>query len=160
MVNQMRAAGSPARDETPEERADRNMLELLQELRVLQTGIQIIFAFLLGIAFTARFAELSQAQQDVYVVALLLSVMSVAVLAVPVALHRGLFRCGRKEKIVVLSSRFATLGMFLLSVALDCAVFLILDVVLDRVAALILTGCVAAAFLALWFVFPWTLRRF
>lgn len=149
----------PPRDETPDERADRNMVELLQELRVLQTGVQIIFAFLLGIAFTARFTQLSQTQQDVYIAALLLSVVSVAVLAAPVAIHRGLFQRGMKRRIVALSARCAKLGMFLLSAALDCAVFLIIDVVLGRVAACVITGCVAVAFLVLWFVFPWALRE-
>lgn len=148
------------RDETPEERADRNMVELLQELRVLQTGVQIIFAFLLGIAFTARFTQLSKTQQYVYVAALLLSVVALAVLAAPVAIHRGLFRRGMKERIVILSTRCARLGMLLVSAALDCAVFLIMDVVLGRPAAWVITGCIAVAFLALWFVFPWALRRF
>lgn len=148
------------RDETPDERADRNMVELLQELRVLQTGIQIVFAFLLGIPFTNRFTQLSGTQQDVYVAALLMSVVSVAVLSAPVAIHRGLFRCGMKERVVILSTRCASLGLFLLSVALDCAVFLVIDVVLGPTAAGIITGCVAAAFLALWFVFPWSLRKF
>lgn len=152
--------GSPARDESPEERADRNLGELLQELRVLQTGVQIIFAFLLGIAFTARFTQLSTTQQDVYIAALLTSVVSVAVLAAPVALHRGMFRCGMKERIVVLSNRCAKLGMFLLSTALDCSVFLIMDVVLGRLIACVITACVAVAFLVLWFVFPWMLRRY
>lgn len=151
--------GSPARDETEEERADRNMVELLQELRVLQTGVQIIFAFLLGIPFTMRFAQLSHAQQDVYIAALLTSVVSVAVLAAPVAIHRGLFRCGMKERIVVLSTRCAKLGLFFVSAALDCAVFLVVDVVLGRVAACVVTGFVAVAFLSLWFAFPWALRR-
>jgi len=159
MAAHERNTGSPARGETPEERADRNMVELLQELRVLQTGVQIIFAFLLGIAFTARFTELSQTQQYVYVAALLMSVLSVAVLAAPVAIHRGLFRREMKERIVILSTRCARLGMLLLSVGLDCAVFLIIDVVLGRVPASVITGCAAAAFLGLWFVFPWVLRR-
>jgi hypothetical protein len=148
------------RDETPDERADRNMVELLQELRVLQTGIQIVFAFLLGIPFAARFAQLSKAQQYVYVAALLLSVVSVAVLSAPVAIHRGLFRLGMKERIVILSTRCARLGMLLLSLSLDCAVFLVIDVVIGRAAAAVVTGCVAAAFLGLWFVFPWSMRKF
>jgi len=87
MVVDKREAGEPDRHETEEERADRNLVELLQELRVLQTGVQIIFAFLLGIAFTPRFAQLSATQQDVYIAALLTSVVSVAVLATP---HRSL----------------------------------------------------------------------
>lgn len=152
-------AGQSPRDETPDERADRNMVELLQELRVLQTGVQIIFAFLLSIAFTARFSQLSQTQKDVYVAALLTSVLSVAVLAAPVAIHRALFHQGMKGRIVTLSARCAQVGMFLLSTALDCAVFLIIDVVLGRVAASLITGCVAVVFLGLWFVFPWSYRR-
>lgn len=152
-------AVSPERDETPEERADRNMVELLQELRVLQTGVQIISAFLLTVAFTPRFAQLSPTQQYVYVAALLMSVVAVAVLAAPVAIHRGLFRCGMKERVVVLSTHCARLGMFLLAGSLDCAVFLITGVVLGRITASVITGCVAAAFQALWFVFPWVLRR-
>ncbi|MEY9929820.1 ABC-type multidrug transport system permease subunit [Catenulispora sp. GP43] len=159
MADHERDPGSPARDERAEERADRNLAELLQELRVLQTGVQIIFAFLLGIAFTARFTQLSQTQQYVYVAALLMSVVSVAVLAAPVAIHRGVFRSGMKERVVTLSTHCARVGTLFLSIALDCAVFLIIDVVLGRVAASIITGCVAATFLALWFVFPWALRR-
>lgn len=149
----------PDRDETPEERADRNLVELLQELRVLQTGIQIIFAFLLGVAFTPRFTQLTSMQEDVYIAALLASVASVAVLATPVALHRAWFRHRQKERIVSLSTTFARIGLLLLSLALDCAVFLILDVVRGHTFAAIVTGVVAVMFWALWFVFPWALRR-
>jgi len=154
-----KSAGSPARDESQSESADRNIIELLQELRVLQTGVQIIFAFLLGIAFTARFTQLSQAQQYVYIAALLMSVLSVAVLVAPVAIHRGLFRCGMKERIVIISTHCMRVGILLLSTALDCAVFLILDVVLGRVAASVVTAGVALVFLGLWFLFPEVLRR-
>lgn len=159
MAVDKRDTGSPSRDETAAERADRNLVELLQELRVLQTGVQIIFAFLLSVAFTARFTQLSTTQQYVYIAALLMSVISVAVLATPVAIHRGLFRSGMKERIVILSTHCARLGMLLLSIALDCAVFLIIDVVIGRVAASVITGVVAVAFLGLWFAFPWALRR-
>lgn len=160
MLNHKRPPGPSSRHETPEERADRNLTELLQELRVLQTGVQIIFAFLLGIAFQARFPQLSKTQQYIYIAALLMTVLSAAVMAAPVAIHRGLFRLGMKEEIVILSNHCARLGMLLLSTALDCAIFLVLDLILGRVPALIVTGCVAATFLALWFVFPWVLRRF
>lgn len=151
---------SPARDESAQEKADRNLAELLQELRVLQAGVRIIFAFLLGIAFTARFTHLSQTQQDVYVASMLASVVALAVLEAPVALHRGLFRCGMKERIVTLSAHCVRLGLFLVSVALDCIVFLVIDVVLGRVAACVITGGAAVGFLVLWFAFPWALRRF
>src|SRR5690349_21708411 len=105
------AAARASRDETPEERADRNLTDLLQELRVLQTGVQIIVAFLLGVAFTNRFPLLSQTQQYVYVAALMLSVMAAAVFATPVAIHRGLFHCGMKPRIVEISTRLAKLGL-------------------------------------------------
>ena len=158
-ADHQRDDGSPERGESAEERADRNMAELLQELRVLQTGVQIIFAFLLTIPFTSRFTQLSSTQRDVYVVTLLMSVTSFAVLVAPVAVHRGLFRRAMKARIVTVSTRCARAGELLLSLALDCAVFLMMDVVLGRVAAFIITACVAATFLTLWFVFPWVLRH-
>jgi hypothetical protein len=153
------AAARDTRDETPEERADRNLTELLQELRVLQTGVQIIVAFLLGVAFTNRFPLLSQAQQYVYVAALMLSVMAAAVFATPVAIHRALFHLGMKPRVVEVSTRLAKAGLLLLALALDCVVFLLLDFVLGRVAAVVLTAFVALMFFGLWFVFPWALRR-
>jgi hypothetical protein len=154
-----RATGKPSRDETPEERADRNLTELLQELRVLQTGVQIIFAFLLGVAFTNRFPDLDDSQEYVYIAALLLSVVSAAVFATPVAIHRGLFHRGQKPRIVELSTRLAKIGLTFLALALDCVVFLIIDFVLGRVAAVVLTCLVAATFVGLWLVLPWSLRR-
>ena len=159
MTAHQREGGSPARDESTEERADRNMVELLQELRVLQTGIQILFAFLLTIPFTARFTQLSTTQRYVYVATLLTSLASLAVLVAPAAIHRGLFRRGMKERVVTISARCARLGILLLGVALDCALFLIIDLVLGRMAAVVITGCVALMFFALWFLLPWLLRR-
>lgn len=149
----------PPRDETPEERADRNLVELLQELRVLQTGVQIIFAFLLGVAFTNRFQLLNDTQQYVYIAALLLSVLAAAVFATPVAIHRGLFHCGEKALIVTWSTRLAELGLLLLALALDCVVFLVIDFVVGRALAIVLTAVVAGTFGGLWFAFPWVLRR-
>jgi hypothetical protein len=154
-----RKEGDPARDETPEETADRNLVELLQELRVLQTGVQIIFAFLLGVAFTPRFTQLSALQVDVYVCALVASVISLAVLATPVALHRILFRNRQKERIVTVSAQFARVGLLLLAFAMTCSVFLILDLVRGHMFAGIISGAVAVVFFVLWFAFPWALRR-
>lgn len=153
------AAARANRDETPEQRADRNLTDLLQELRVLQTGVQILVAFLLGVAFTNRFPLLSPAQQYVYVAALMLSVMAAAVFATPVAIHRGLFHCGMKPRIVEISTRLAKLGLLLLALALDCVVFLLLDFVLGRGPAVVLTALVVLMFFGLWFVVPWDLRR-
>ncbi|WP_329499290.1 DUF6328 family protein [Kitasatospora herbaricolor] len=147
------------RHETPDERADRNLVELLQELRVVQTGVQIVFAFLLGLAFTSRFPQLDDFQTGVYVTTLLLTVVASAVLATPVALHRGLFHRGAKGRIVALSSRLAEAGLFFLALALSGAVLLITDVVLGSVPAAVITGLTVLMFAGLWFVLPWTQRQ-
>ncbi|MEU6370248.1 DUF6328 family protein [Streptomyces sp. NPDC046931] len=148
-----------ARDETPEERADRNLVELLQELRVVQTGVQILFAFLLGVAFTSRFPQLSAFQRNTYVVTLLLTVMTSAVLATPVALHRGLFHRGVKPRIVALSARHAQVGLVFLALALNGAVLLLMDLVLGRTAAIAITAATTAMFAGLWFLLPWAAGR-
>ncbi|WP_199823433.1 DUF6328 family protein [Streptomyces sp. NRRL WC-3742] len=145
--------------ENPAVRADRRLVELLQELRVLQTGVQIVFAFLLGVAFTPRFAELTDTQQDIYVTTLLLTVVASAVLATPVALHRGLYRHPGKARIVTVSARVAQVGLLLLASALTGAVLLVLDVVLGAPLAVAITGVVALIFASLWFVLPWAVRR-
>ncbi|WBP91889.1 DUF6328 family protein [Kitasatospora cathayae] len=145
--------------ENPAVRADRRLVELLQELRVLQTGVQIVFAFLLGVAFTPRFPQLSDAQQDIYVATLLLTVVAAAVLATPVALHRGLFHHPGKARIVDVSARIAQFGLLLLASALTGAVLLVLDVVLGAPIALAISAVIALIFTALWFVLPWSVRR-
>src|SRR5438105_3766831 len=118
-MNQPQRAEPPARHETPDERADRNLVELLQELRVVQTGVQIIFAFLLSLAFTSRFPQLDDFERNTYSATLLLTVLAAAVLAAPVAIHRGLFHRGFKRRIVVVSSRLAVLGLAFLAIALS-----------------------------------------
>ncbi|MFE9427552.1 DUF6328 family protein [Kitasatospora sp. NPDC006697] len=152
-------APASAEQESPKMRADRRLVELLQELRVLQTGVQIVFAFLLGVAFTPRFASLDDAQQDIYVTTLLLSVVAAAVFATPVALHRGLAHHPAKARIVRVSARVAQLGLLLLAAALTGAVLLVLDVVLGAAPAIAVSCVVALIFTALWFVLPWAVRR-
>ncbi|MFJ9679481.1 DUF6328 family protein [Streptomyces sp. NPDC101194] len=150
---------SPLGRETPAERADRNLVELLQELRVVQTGVQIVFAFLLGVAFTSRFPHLDTFERTTYVATLLLTVVSAAVLATPVALHRGLFHRGAKVRIVALSARLAEIGLVFLALALNGAVLLLMDVVLGRTAAVAVTAATLVMFTGLWFVLPRALRR-
>lgn len=149
----------PLGHETPEERADRNLLELLQELRVVQTGVQIVFAFLLGVAFTSRFPLLDAFERDTYVVTLLLTVVASALLATPVALHRGLFHRGAKIRIVALSAQLAEFGLVFLALALNGAVLLLMDVVLSRAAAFAITVVTSVMFACLWFFLPRALRR-
>ncbi|GAA1880157.1 DUF6328 family protein [Streptantibioticus ferralitis] len=145
--------------ETPQERADRNLVELLQELRVVQTGVQIVFAFLLGLAFTSRFPQLNDFQVGTYVVTLLLTVVASAVLATPVALHRALFHRGAKPRIVALSARLTEVGLVALALALNGAVLLLMDVVLGLADAIAITCITTALFAGLWFFLPWTMRR-
>ncbi|MFJ2498678.1 DUF6328 family protein [Streptomyces sp. NPDC087539] len=150
---------SPLVRETPAARADRNLIELLQELRVVQTGVQIVFAFLLGVAFTNQFPRLDTFERTTYVATLLLTVVASAVLATPVALHRGLFHRGAKVRIVALSARLAEIGLIFLALALNGAVLLLMDVVLGRTAAFTVTTATLVMFTGLWFVLPRALRR-
>ncbi|MDH6126533.1 DUF6328 family protein [Kitasatospora sp. GP82] len=150
---------SPFRHETPEERADRNLVELLQELRVVQTGVQIVFAFLLSLAFTSRFPQLNGFERNTYVTTLLLTVIASAVLATPVALHRGLFHRGAKRRIVDLSARLAQVGLAFLALALSGAVLLLMNVVLGPAAAATIATATFVMFVGLWFILPWSLRR-
>ncbi|WP_406416085.1 DUF6328 family protein [Streptomyces sp. NBC_00873] len=149
----------PGREETSKERADRNLIELLQELRVIQTGVQIVFAFLLGLAFTSRFPTLDAMERYTYVVTLLLAVVSSAILATPVALHRVLFHRGEKARIVALSARLTEVGLVFLALALSGAILLLMDVVLGLRAAVVITAATVAMFASLWFVLPRALRR-
>ncbi|MEV0495702.1 DUF6328 family protein [Streptomyces atratus] len=149
----------PGRQEIPEERADRNLIELLQELRVIQTGVQIVFAFLLGLAFTSRFPTLDAIERYTYVVTLLLVVVSSAILATPVALHRALFHRGEKVRIVALTARLTEVGLVFLALALSGATLLLMDVVLGLAAAVVITAVTVSMFAGLWFVLPRALRR-
>jgi hypothetical protein len=147
------------RDETPLERADRNFAELLQELRVTQTGVQILFAFLLTLAFTQRFPSLDTVQRATYVVTLLLSVLAAALFTAPAALHRSLFQRHAKATIVQVSSRLATVGLCVLMLALTGSVLLVVDVVLGRGAGIAAGAGTLAVCVALWGLLPWLVRR-
>ena len=141
--------------ESEKHRWDRNFGDLLQELRVAQTGIQILFAFLLTLPFSSGFSRTTDFQKDVYVVALLAAAASTAMIISPVAFHRALFRQGRKPELVRYTHRMATGGLAFLLVAMVSSVFLIADYLLGRPAATILGGATAAWFIALWAAIPW-----
>ncbi|MGW0711171.1 DUF6328 family protein [Streptomyces sp. NPDC002643] len=142
------------RDETPLERADRNFSELLQELRVTQTGVQILFAFLLTLAFTPRFEDLDSVQRATYITTLLLAVLAAALFTAPAALHRSLFQQNAKPTIVRVSSRLATVGLAVLMPALAGSVLLVVDVTLGRTAGIIAGVGTLAVCLGLWNLLP------
>lgn len=146
------------RDETPDEKADRQYNELLQELRVAQTGVQLLFAFLLALAFTQRFTEITDRQQILYVATLLATGVAAALLIGPVPFHRYVFRKGLKPRLVVASDLMARGGLAMLVVAINGGVLLILDVVLGRPASYVLSGLLLLVFVLLWYVVPRTVQ--
>ncbi|MGI5180462.1 DUF6328 family protein [Dactylosporangium sp. CA-152071] len=146
------------RDESPVERSDRNWTELLQELRVAQTGVQILFAFLLTIPFSQRFAEITAVQRGTYIVTLVLTALATLCLIAPVSHHRILFRRGRKEQLVKSSDTLAQIGLVFLWLSVVGAVFLVFEVVVAVSWAIAVAGALGVSFVLVWYVFP-TLKR-
>ncbi len=140
--------------ETEWQRWQRNFLELLQELRVAQTGVQILFAFLLILAFSPGFDGQEPFTQVIYLVALLSATGATALIIAPVAHHRVLFRRQQKPELVRYAHRMAYAGLMLLIVAMGSAVLLATDVVLPRSAAVVVSGATVVAFTLLWVVLP------
>jgi hypothetical protein len=160
-VTRVDTSGSRAdgRNEGPLQRADRNMIELLQELRVAQTGVQILFAFLLTLSFTERFGSIDDFQRWTYVVTLLCSVLTAGLLVAPAAVHRITFRRGVKAETVQLGHRLFTLGLGTLALTLTGAVLLVLDVAVGRPFAVPTATVVGTVLAGLWFVLPLPLLR-
>ena len=151
----MAAEKTHIRHESEKQRWDRNFADLLQELRVAQTGIQILFAFLLTLPFSNGFPRTSQFQKDVYVVALLSAAFATAMIIAPVAFHRALFRQGRKPELVRYAHRMATGGLAFLLVSMVSSVLLITDYLLPKPMQIILTSATAVFFLTFWAAIPW-----
>jgi hypothetical protein len=147
------------RNETPEERDDRNLLELLQELRVAGLGVQVLFGFLLAIPFTNKFSQLSGAQRDLYVTTLLLAALAATLLLAPVAFHRILFRMQQKEFLVKAANVLAILGLITVAMAVSATVALVLSYVMPGAPTVVITAALVALFIGLWFAFPLSRRR-
>ncbi|MGH8893376.1 MAG: DUF6328 family protein [Actinomycetes bacterium] len=147
------------RDETEDDKADRRYNELLQELRVAQTGVQFLFAFLLTLAFTQRFGQITDGQRWLYVGTLAATAVASALLIGPVPLHRILFRRGLKPRLVTGADLMARGGLVTLLLAINGAVLLIFDVVLDGPLPFVLSGLIAAWFVLVWYVIPVTARE-
>jgi hypothetical protein len=147
------------RNELPEERDDRNLLELLQELRVAGLGVQVLFGFLLAIPFTNKFSQLSGAQRDLYVTTLLLAALAAALLLAPVAFHRILFRMRQKEFLVRSSNVLAIMGLVTVGLAVTATVALVLSYVMPGAATVVITAAMVVLFAGLWFAYPLSRRR-
>jgi hypothetical protein len=143
-----------SRDETPEERADRNLGELLQELRVALPGVQVLFAFLLTVPFAQGFEKLQPAQRELYFGVLMCTAISTALLIAPTAHHRLLFRMRDKEHLVQISNWLTLAGLGVLAIALTGAVLLIADIIFKSTLTIVFTVAAGAAFAILWAVLP------
>ena len=137
-----------------ESRLDRELIELLNELRVALPGVQILFAFLLTVPFNNRFERVTDLQEGVYFVALLLTLASTALLLTPTAYHRLRFRQRDKERMLRISNRFAIVGIGLLALALTASIFFVTDFLFEAWAAAIVAVLAGALFGLLWFVLP------
>lgn len=146
-------------DEDPAERLDRNYNELLQELRVAQTGVQVLFAFLLGIAFQQRFAALEWYQRGFYLVTLTSAAIAAVLLIAPAAIHRMLFRRRLKDELVDMTSRLAATGLAFLALAVSSALFFVLDVVINLLVAAVVGAPFLAMLVAIWYAAPLVVRR-
>jgi hypothetical protein len=155
----MRAGPLPHRDETYTERLDRNLIELLQEVRVVQTGVQVLFAFLLTVPFSARFDEITGFQRGAYFTALVGTAAASVLLIAPTAVHRILFRMGQKEYMVETANKFALAGLASTAFAMVAAMVLVTDVMFGLGVALAIAVATAAAFAALWWAVPYRRRR-
>jgi hypothetical protein len=146
-------------DEDAGERLDRQWNELLQELRLAQTGTQILFAFLLSIAFQNRFQDADAFTHDVYAGTLISTALAVGLLLAPVSFHRILFQRKMRDRMIPIAGRMAAGGLVFLILAISGGVLLALDVVLSRTVAFIVVGVVLVWFLTFWYVVPWRIRR-
>ncbi|UTI63710.1 DUF6328 family protein [Paraconexibacter antarcticus] len=147
------------RDETVLEQRDRQFDDLLQELRVMQTGVQVLFAFLLGVPFTQRFTSLGSGDRLLYFGVLLTAAAAVCFLLAPGAWHRALFAQGDKAHLVEVSNRLAIAGLVCVGVAVLGVVALIATVIYPGWPAVIVVTAAAVLFLATWGVAPLARRR-
>lgn len=155
----MAGGPTPQRRETSAERDDRNWAELLQELRVTQTGVQLLTGFLLTLPFQSRFAKLDDLERAVYLVAVTAAVLATGFLIAPVSMHRILFREGQKKWLVTRGNRAARTGLGCLAVAMTAVVWLVFDIVVGKTAGFVTAVAAGALFATLWWVAPALRRR-
>jgi Family of unknown function (DUF6328) len=142
------------REETEAERVDRNLQEMLGELRVALPGVQVLFAFLLVVPFNQRFADVTQFQKTVFFATLLFTAASTICLIAPTAHHRLEFRQQHKDEIVRTGNRIVVLGLLLLAVAMTGAVMFVTDFLYASTTTTVVAAATGAAFLLLWYAIP------
>jgi Kef-type K+ transport system membrane component KefB len=140
--------------ESEEQRRNRELIELLNELRVALPGVQVLFAFLLAVPFANGFPKLGKLDRDIFFVAFISTALSTVALIAPSSYHRIRWRQHDKERMLVASNVLTIVGLGLLAVAITCTVFVITDFLFHRSWAAAFTALVAAAFLILWYGLP------
>jgi len=148
------ASRTGPREESEKERLDRNLLELLNEVRVALPGVQVLFAFLLTVPFTARFETLTSGQETVYYITLISTAISTALLIAPSAHHRITFRRQDKHYLVFLANRLTIAGLGFLALAMSGVMLLITDVLYGMTATVIAGSVTVVGFTTLWYVIP------
>ncbi len=147
-------ADSEQRDESKKERLDRELIELLNELRVALPGVQVLFAFLLAVPFQQGWTDVTSFQRDVYFAGLSLALIATALLIAPTAVHRLNFRAGDKEAIVLISNRLVIAGTGVLALAMISVMMLIADILFGKTATIVVSVLCALVFVLLWVVLP------
>jgi uncharacterized membrane protein HdeD (DUF308 family) len=159
-INENANGGSSDRtEEDPEARNNRNLSDLLQELRVAGLGVQVLFGFLLSLPFTMRFAHLDASQRALYLASLLLAALSTALLIAPVAYHRWVFRLHEKNRLLHAANVFALVGLFAVALAISSAVLLVVSFVESGPVVPLLVAVTVVIFAFLWFALPIRERR-
>ena len=141
-------------DEDHKERVNRELIELLNELRVALPGVQVLFAFLLVLPFQQGFAEISDADRGVYITALIASALAAALLIAPSMYHRLNFRRQVKEQMIFDSNKLLVIGMVLTAVGVACSIFLVVDVVYGEGPAIVATAATAVVYALFWLALP------
>ena len=141
-------------EESKDERLDRELIELLNELRVALPGVQVLFAFLLAVPFTQRFERLTNAQEDVFFAAFLCTAVATALLIAPSAYHRLRWREHDKEHMLQLSNRLAIAGTVFLAAAIIAVVYLVTNLIFSLAATLAATLLATILFGWLWYGLP------
>lgn len=154
MGNEEREERNTGRDETEEERLDRNLNEMLQELRVALPGVQVLFAFLLAVPFAQGWEKITGFQKGAYFGTLICTAISAVMLISPTAYHRLTFRYQQKRKLVFYSNRFSIIGLAFLALAMTGAIMLITDFLFGTTATILMTVATVLVFSLFWFALP------
>ncbi len=141
-------------DETEKQRIDRELIELLNELRVMLPGVQVLFAFLLILPFSSGFKLLDSVGRDAFVASLICATASTILLITPSAYHRLRFRDGDKKRMLFTSNRLAVVGLGFLALSMSLSLFVILRVVVSGSAGYITAAISLVAFAGFWYVLP------